>query len=109
MANSLLKHPLLKHLEYRDLKNPTNEGIKRFLNKRRLKFNRLSLTSMLMAIFYIMGLWLLPVNLNWDEVIFSIMLFVVALIFKKDALESKMSDEEINIALNEYQKTNSKD
>jgi hypothetical protein len=35
MINPLLSHPILKHLPYRDLKNPTVESIHIFVKRRR--------------------------------------------------------------------------
>ena len=47
--NPLLKHPILQHMPYTDLKNPTAEGIQKFVGKRRKNLMILSVVFLVLA------------------------------------------------------------
>jgi hypothetical protein len=95
MLNPLLKHPILQHLPYNDLKNPTIDGIKVFVVKRRKNLNRLSVLLAGCGISNPVLSWLLFEKINWDQAIFSILLLVISVAMRNEANKSHMTDEEI--------------
>ena len=102
MINPLLNHPLLQHLPYQQLKNPTPEGIKLFVRKRR---RNLIITGIVLFILAIVSL-LSESKVNLFSFIYPLILTVLAVGLYKQAAKSKINDEEIDKMLLEFSSYN---
>jgi len=98
MINPFLKHPLLQHLPYEQLKNPTSDGIKIFIKKRRRNLLIVAIVSIIAAIISL----LTDSNISLLSLIYPLLLIVMSILLFKQSLNSKIDDEEINKVLQEY-------
>jgi Ca2+/Na+ antiporter len=95
MANPLLQHPILKHMPYQELRNPTPEGIRSYVAKRKKMFQRLSILFVAIALFYPSGMILARGHINLDEMIFALLAAMMVVLCYLEFKKAKISEDEI--------------
>ena len=98
MINPLLKHHLLKHLPYELLRNPTSDGINTFIEKRCRKLLIISIVLFILAIVSL----LTETKITLLSFIYPTILVLLSVGGFKQALQSKMTQVEIDKQLQEF-------
>ena len=108
--NKLLQHPTLRHLPYSQLKDPTLEGVKVFLNKRRRTmkgYRYFSFVSFVYSLTMILTSWdktgVIPILDQITHYVYYYFLIAtpfMAYKFYQTEKQSLMSDEQILAEIN---------
>jgi hypothetical protein len=110
--NPLLQHPILQHLPYEALKNPTEDGIKKYLYKRVRSMKRLKYLFAILTVFQLFNILMFsgvkgiesrfPTFYSIIEVGMLILLPMLTIACHFQQKKSRMSDEEIHAVIQRH-------